>query len=162
VRGKKGFPWYSPQSPDLCSLLRPLADRAGPANPLYPLLGGTAPSLIKGASESLAGRAALVDVSGFRIEETGAAQRKPLWGRGAFPRSFLAAGEPASLRWRQDFIRTILERDLPQPGITIPSETMLRFWTHAGPLSRPDLERFRTGPRPQLHRQIPASLAGSS
>lgn len=86
-------------------------------------------ALIKGASESLAGPAALVDVSGFSIEETGAAQMQALWVRGGFPRSFLAVSEAASQRWRQDFIRTFLERDLAQPGITIRSETMLRFWT---------------------------------
>ena len=63
--------------PELFSLLRPLADRAGPEN-RYLLLGSAAPSLIKGASESLAGRAAIIDVSGFSLEETGASNLRPL------------------------------------------------------------------------------------
>ncbi len=116
------------QRPELFSVLRPLADRAGPET-RYLLLGSAAPSLIKGVSESLAGRAATVDVSGFTLDEVGAENLKTLWQRGGFPKSYLADSEPASLRWRQEFIRSFLERDLPQLGITVPAETMLRFWT---------------------------------
>jgi len=70
-----------------------------------------------------------VDISGFSLAEIGQARRQELWARGGFPRSFLAAGDEASYAWRQDFMRTFLERDIPQLGIAIPAETLRRFWT---------------------------------
>lgn len=114
--------------PDLFPLLRVLADR--PVNPAqFLLLGSASPQLVQGVSESLAGRIGFIDLSGFDLTETGPSERDRLWLRGGFPRSFLAADDSASMLWRQDFIRTFLERDIPQLGITIPAETLRRFWT---------------------------------
>jgi hypothetical protein len=113
--------------PDLFELLRVLADR--PDNPArFLLLGSASPQLVKGVSESLAGRIGFIDLFGFNLREVGWEQRNCLWVRGGFPRSFLAADEPSSIAWREDFIRTFLERDIPQLGIRIPAETLRRFW----------------------------------
>jgi hypothetical protein len=92
-------------------------------------LGSASPRLIKGASESLAGRIAFVDLSGFDLSEVGTAEYHKLWLRGGFPLAFLAAEDTNSCQWRNDFIRTFLERDVPQLGITVPAETLRRFWT---------------------------------
>ena len=114
--------------PDLFALLRVLVDR--PENRArFLLLGSASPQLIRGVSESLAGRIGFVDLSGFDLRETGAEHQDRLWVRGGFPRSFLARDDPTSLDWRDDFTRTFLERDIPQLGITIPAETLRRFWT---------------------------------
>lgn len=114
--------------PDLFPLLRVLADR--PHNPAqFLLLGSASPQLVQGVSESLAGRIGFIDLSGFDLTEVGTSERDRLWLRGGLPRSFLAADDSASMAWRQDFIRTFLERDIPQLGITIPAETLRRFWT---------------------------------
>ena len=114
--------------PDLFELLRVLVDR--PQNGArFLLLESASPHLVKGASESLAGRIGFIDLSGFDLSEVGAAARDRLWLRGGFPRSFLAVDDRASQTWRQDFVRTFLERDIPQLGITIPAETLRRFWT---------------------------------
>ena len=114
--------------PDLFELLRVLADR--PLNTArFLVLGSASPHLVKGASESLAGRIGFIDLSGFDLREVGMDNRLPLWIRGGFPRSFLATDDTASIAWREDFIRTFLERDIPQLGITIPAETIRRFWT---------------------------------
>lgn len=114
--------------PDLFELLRVLVDR--PQNRVrFLILGSASPGLVKGVSESLAGRIGFIDLSGFDLREVGIEQRSRLWIRGGFPRSFLAEDEPASMAWREDFIRTFLERDIPQFGITIPAETLRRFWT---------------------------------
>jgi predicted AAA+ superfamily ATPase len=116
------------RQPPLFELLRVLADR--PQNPArFLLLGSASPYLVKGVSESLAGRLGFVDLSGFDLREVGTENRDPLWVRGGFPRSFLADDDSASMMWRQDFMRTFLERDIPQLGITVPSETLRRFWT---------------------------------
>jgi predicted AAA+ superfamily ATPase len=113
---------------EVLSVLRPLADRAGmPAR--FLLLGSAAPELMKGAAESLAGRVAFVDLGGFSVGEVGAEQQQDLWLKGGFPRSFLAPDEARSMRWRLDFVRTFLERDVPQFGLRVAAETMLRFWT---------------------------------
>jgi len=113
--------------PDLFELLRVLADR--PNNPArFLLLGSASPQLVKGVSESLAGRIGFIDLAGFDLREVGWDQRNCLWTRGGFPRSFLATDEPSSIAWREDFIRTFLERDIPQLGISIPAETLRRFW----------------------------------
>lgn len=114
--------------PELFEVLRPLADR--PQSPArFLLLGSASPDLVKGASESLAGRAGFVDLGGFGLREVGVDAMERLWLRGGFPRSFLAPNEKASLEWRQDFIRTFLERDVPALGFRMASETLLRFWT---------------------------------
>jgi predicted AAA+ superfamily ATPase len=116
------------RKPDLFELLRVLVDRPKNAT-RFLLLGSASPHLVRGVSESLAGRIGFIDLSGFDLQEVGWGQRDRLWIRGGFPRSFLASDEPASLAWREDFVRTFLERDIPQLGITIPAETLRRFWT---------------------------------
>jgi len=114
--------------PDLFELLRVLADRS-PNPARFLILGSTSPGLVKGVSESLAGRIGFIDLSGFDLREVGSKQRSRLWIRGGFPRSFLAEDGLYSVTWRENFIRTFLERDIPQLGITIPAETLRRFWT---------------------------------
>ncbi len=114
--------------PDLFELLRVLVDRQ--SNPVrFLILGSASPGLVKGVSESLAGRIGFIDLSGFDLREVGTEQRLRLWIRGGFPKSFLADEDLSSVTWREDFIRTFLERDIPQLGITIPAETLRRFWT---------------------------------
>lgn len=114
--------------PDLFELLRVLADR--PNNPArFLLLSSASLDLVKEVSESLAGRIDFIDLSGFDLREVGSDKCNGLWNRGGFPRSFLAADESSSMVWREDFIRTFLERDIPQLGISIPAETLRRFWT---------------------------------
>lgn len=114
--------------PALFPVLRVLADR--PENPArFLLLGSASPDLVKGVSESLAGRVAFVDMSGFDLGEVGAEEQRRLWLRGGFPRSFLAEDDAASLAWREDFIRTFLERDLRLFGVNVPAETLRRLWT---------------------------------
>lgn len=114
--------------PGLFPVLRVLLDRPDvPAR--FLLTGSASPELVRGLSESLAGRIGIVDLAGFNLAEAGPECRRPLWSRGGFPRSFLAAHDRASLAWRLDFVRTLLERDLPQLGITVPATTLRRFWT---------------------------------
>ena len=114
--------------PELFEVIRVLVDRPE-CDARFLVLGSASPHLVKAASESLAGRMGFVDLTGFDIEEIGAADFRKLWLRGGFPRSFLARDDGASYRWRNDFIRTFLERDVAQLGITVPSETLRRFWT---------------------------------
>ncbi|MGB5749208.1 MAG: ATP-binding protein [Desulfobacterales bacterium] len=114
--------------PTLFSTLRVLVDR--PQNSArFLILGSASPDLVKNVSETLAGRVEFIELSGFDISETGADSCQPLWLRGGFPRSFLAESDDDSLAWREGFIKTFLERDIPQLGITIPSAAMRRFWT---------------------------------
>jgi len=114
--------------PTLYPLLRVLADR-DPPPARFLLLGSASPQLVKGVSESLAGRVGFVHLGGFDLRETGEASLARLWLRGSFPRSFLASDDMTSLEWRNDFIQALLERDLPQLGITIPAVTLRRFWS---------------------------------
>ncbi|MBI5201678.1 MAG: ATP-binding protein [Elusimicrobia bacterium] len=115
------------REPALFPLLRVLADRKpGPAR--FLLLGSASPELVRGASESLAGRVRHVDMSGFGLEEAGPEHLDPLWLRGGFPRSFKAPSDAESFRWRLEFVRTHLERDLPQLGLRIPAPALRRFW----------------------------------
>ena len=116
------------REPALFETLRVLVDRAdNPAR--FLVLGRASSSLVRGMSESLAGRVGLVDLSGFALSETGAESWRTLWLRGGFPRAFLAPHERGSALWRRNFVQTFLERDLPQLGITVPAETLRRFWT---------------------------------
>jgi len=116
------------RKPELFELLRVLVDRPG-QNARFLLLGSASPHLVKGVSESLAGRIGFVDLAGFQIWEVGAQHRDRLWIRGGLPKAFLADSESESIQWRENFIRTFLERDIPQLGITIAAETLRRFWT---------------------------------
>ena len=115
--------------------LRVLLDRRDAAT-RFLLLGSASPSLARGASETLAGRIGLVDLSGFDLSEINGGEEhdrladwQRLWLRGGFPRSYLAPDDPASALWRESFVRTFLERDIPQFGITIPAESLWQFWT---------------------------------
>ena len=113
--------------PGLFPLLRVLVDRED-LTAHYLILGSASPSLVKGISESLAGRVGFVDMSGFDATEVGFSSFDSLWIRGGFPRSFLAKSDEKSFQWRLQFIRTFLTRDIPQLGISVPSEQMRRFW----------------------------------
>ena len=113
--------------PELFPLLRVLADRADqPAR--FLILGSASPALLRQSPESLAGRLEIVEMEGFSLAEVGLEQTSTLWLRGGFPRSFLAANDADSLIWRRDFIRTLLESDLPQLGVRVPAVTLQRFW----------------------------------
>lgn len=114
--------------PDLFPVLRVLADRR-PLRARFLILGSAGPDLLRQSSESLAGRIETIVLTGFGLEELGAGALQRLWRRGGFPPAWLARSEAASFVWRQQFVQTFLERDLPQLGITIPAETLLRFWT---------------------------------
>jgi predicted AAA+ superfamily ATPase len=116
------------RKPELFELLRVLVDRSR-QNARFLLLGSASPHLVKGVSESLAGRIGFVDLAGFQLWEVGVQHRDRLWIRGGLPKAFLADSEPDSTQWRESFIRTFLERDIPQFGITIAAETLRRFWT---------------------------------
>jgi predicted AAA+ superfamily ATPase len=115
------------RQPELFTVLRPLADRPR-SQARFLILGSASPDLVRGVSESLAGRVGFVDLGPFNTQEVGQAKARRLWNRGGFPRSFLARTDALSLDWRQDFIRTFLERDIPQLGIRIPAQTLRRFW----------------------------------
>jgi uncharacterized protein len=113
--------------PDLFPLLRVLADR--PRTPArFLLLGSADPRLVRGLSESLAGRVSHVDLGGFDLSEIEAPRHQRLWLRGGLPRAFLARSDTASLAWRRDYIRDFLQRDLGALGVTIPAVTLGRFW----------------------------------
>jgi len=113
--------------PGLFPVLRVLVDR--PENRTrFLLLGSASPDLLRQGSETLAGRIAYYELDGFGTDEVGPAQADSLWVRGGFPRSFLAPSEEASYEWRQAFVRTFLERDIPALGIQIPAITLHRFW----------------------------------
>lgn len=114
--------------PELFPVLRVLADRPDvPAR--FLILGSAAPELVARSAESLAGRIEYVDLHGFDLTETGHGTHQTLWLRGGFPRSYLAASDEASVAWREGFVRTFLERDLPQFGIRVGAAAMRRFWT---------------------------------
>ncbi len=113
--------------PDVFRVLRVLADRQGlPVR--FLILGSASPELLRQSSESLAGRIYYHRLDGFSLQEVGIRTADRLWLRGAFPRSYLARTSAQSDEWRLEFIRTFLERDIPQLGIRIPSTTLHRFW----------------------------------
>jgi predicted AAA+ superfamily ATPase len=114
--------------PDLFPVLRVLADRAG-TRVRYLILGSAAPELVQGGGESLAGRIAFHELPGLDLAEVGAEQVDPLWRRGGLPRSLLAASDTASLRWRREYIRAYLERDIPALGFRLAPATLRRFWS---------------------------------
>jgi len=114
--------------PDLYPVLRVLADRPGtPAR--FLVLGSASPELLRQTSESLAGRIVYHELGGFALDEVGMGAARELWVRGGFPLSFLAPSDSLSAEWRRGFVRTFLERDLPQLGVTIAPELLRRFWT---------------------------------
>lgn len=120
------------RTPALFPLLRGLIDQArrrGKTAGQYLLLGSASWDLLQQSGETLAGRISYLDMTGLTVQETGADQQDSLWLRGGFPDSLQSPNEARSLRWRESFIRTYLERDIPQFGPRIPAETLRRLWT---------------------------------
>ena len=122
-------------APDLFKVLRVLIDRdrdredsAAESPARFLLLGSASPALLRQSSESLAGRIEIIEAGGFTIDETGPEQAAALWWRGGFPRSYTAQSDADSRAWRREFIRTTVERDLPQLGMNVPAPTIRRFW----------------------------------
>lgn len=114
--------------PVLFELLRPLCDRPNRTT-RFLLLGSASWDLVRGVSESLAGRVQFVDVSGFSIAEVGGGQMSRLWMRGGFPQAYCAGTDDDAREWHEDFARTFLERDIPSLGFRVAPETLRRFWT---------------------------------
>ncbi len=120
------------RAPELFQVLRGLIDErieAGATTGQFLILGSASIDLLRQSSESLAGRIAYLELDGLTIHEVGEAQSETLWLRGGFPRSFLAPDDEASAIWREAFITTYLERDIPQLGPRIAASTLRRFWT---------------------------------
>lgn len=116
------------RKPNLFPVLRVLADRR-PRRTRFLVLGSASPDLLRQTSETLAGRIAFHTLDGFDLSEVGSDELDRLWLRGGFPDSFLSRSNSASFTWRRNFIRTFVERDLPQLGIRISSQTLSRFWS---------------------------------
>jgi predicted AAA+ superfamily ATPase len=118
--------------PELFQRLRGVIDRGrrqGNENARFLLLGSAAMDLLRQSGESLAGRISYLELGPFDALEVTPGATEILWVRGGFPRSFLADDDALSIEWRRNFIRTYLERDVPQFGSRIPAETLRRFWT---------------------------------
>ncbi len=116
------------QQPDLLKVLRVLADRQPPPA-RFLILGSASPELVRHSSETLAGRVEFIDMGGFDMDEVGTDRLDELWIRGSFPRSFLAASVEDSVAWRESFVRSFLERDVPRLGLQIAPVALRRFWT---------------------------------
>lgn len=119
------------RAPDLFEVLRSLIDerrRAGERAGQFLLLGSASGDLLQQSSETLAGRVAYLELGGLTVREV-ATPIEPIWLRGGFPESLLADGDAASLAWRRDFLRTYLERDVPQLSPRAPTEMLRRLWT---------------------------------
>ena len=120
------------RTPQLFRSLRGLIDtgrRRGHSKGRFLVLGSASMDLLRQSSESLAGRIRYLELAPLDAGEVGRKRLDALWLRGGFPESLLAASDAASLRWRTDFIRAYLERDIPQLGPRIPAETLRRLWT---------------------------------
>ncbi len=117
------------RKPELFPLIRSLVDSRS-RNGQFLILGSASPDLKRQASESLAGRVCYFELTGFLPSEVGldAKVMNALWIRGGFPRSYQARSDSVSFQWRESFIRTYLERDIPSLGINTPATTLMRFW----------------------------------
>ena len=114
--------------PEIFPTLRVLADR--PRTPArFLILGSASPDLLKQSSETLAGRIAFHELGGFDLSEVGPDKLDRLWFRGGFPDAYLPRTHKDSYKWRVDFIRTFVERDVPNLGFRVPATTLSRFWT---------------------------------
>ena len=113
--------------PELFTLLRPLCDRPDRSTHFL-LLGSASWEMVKGISESLAGRIQFVDVSGFSLAETGGESLHQLWFRGGFPQAFLSRSDAEAMEWHEAFGRTFLERDIANLGFAAAPEALRRFW----------------------------------
>jgi predicted AAA+ superfamily ATPase len=137
------------RAPGLFKVLRGVIDentRAGRDAGQFLLLGSASIELLKQSSESLAGRIVYLELAPIDVTEVPPAQAEALWVRGGFPRSLLAKSDEASANWREAFITTYLERDIPQLGPRIPATTLRRFWTmlahrQGAPLNAAELAR---------------------
>jgi len=116
------------QVPQLFNVLRVVVDDPQ-VQGRFLVLGSASPTIIKGVSESLAGRIHFIELGGFSLEEAGQQSMHTLLVRGGFPRSFLAATDAASRTWREDFIQTFLQRDIHQFGFATPAPALRRLWT---------------------------------
>lgn len=120
------------RKPGLFQVLRGLIDQrrmSGAGTGQFLLLGSASIDLLKQSSETLAGRIAYLELGGLRPDEVDPSRMKDLWSRGGFPPSFLARTDAESADWRENFIRSYLERDIPALGPRVPAETLRRFWT---------------------------------
>lgn len=120
------------RTPELFPVLRGIIDervRDGEPSGQFLLLGSASIELLRQSGESLAGRIGYLELPPLDVREVGGDEVLDLWARGGFPRSFLAPGDRASALWRENFVRTYLERDIPQLGPRIPAVTLRRFWT---------------------------------
>jgi predicted AAA+ superfamily ATPase len=115
------------RAPKLYEILRVLADR--PRAPRFLILGSAAPELVRGVSETLAGRVVFHELGGITLGEVGFGAINTLWERGGFPRSLLARSRAESVEWRDGFVRTFLERDVPSLGLGLPPPSVRRLWT---------------------------------
>ena len=113
--------------PALFEVLRPLCDDRN-RRAVFLLLGSASWDLVRGVSETLAGRILFVDMGGFSLSEVGPENQDRLWMRGGFPRAWLAQSDAAWTRWMQSFSRTFLERDVPGLGSKVAPEALGRFW----------------------------------
>lgn len=114
--------------PDLFPLLRVLLDRV-PLPAKFLILGSASPQLLRGASESLAGRIEFIEMGGLALDEAGVDHERRLWQRGGFPLSYLAANDRDSMKWRQAFMQAFIERDLRLLGVDLPPANVRRFLT---------------------------------
>ena len=131
--------------PELFTILRVLADRR-PIRCRFLVLGSAAPELLRQSAESLAGRIAYYELRPFTLRDVEIDALKRRWTRGGFPRAFLARTDGDSAQWRRNFVRTYLEQDLPQLGVSTSAATMRRLWemlahTHGGVLNTSELAR---------------------
>ena len=120
------------RAPRLFQVLRGIIDeriREGEAAGQFLLLGSASMDLLQQSGESLAGRIGYLELSPLDVRELDEREQMRLWSRGGFPRSFLAPDDAASALWRENFIHTYLERDIPALGPRVPSQTLRRFWT---------------------------------
>ena len=118
------------RTPELFRTLRSIVDERG-KNGQFLILGSAGRDLIRQSSETLAGRIAYLDLTPLllnEIEPSGLGDLRRIWLRGGFPRSYLADDENVSFQWRQDFIRTFLERDIAMLGFRMPPARLGRLW----------------------------------
>jgi len=113
------------RAPELFPVLRVLADKRVCR---FLILGSASPELVQRGAESLAGRIAFYELPGLTLPEVGASNMQRLWFRGGFPRAYLGKSDMICGQWLASFIKTYLERDLPQLGINLPARTLQRFW----------------------------------
>ncbi len=144
--------------PDLFPILRVLADRR-PLRARFLILGSASPALLRQSSETLAGRLETIVMGGFHLEDLGEGSLARHWLRGGFPPSYLARSAADSFRWRGQFVRTFLERDVPSFGTRIPAPALLRFWTmmahvHGSPWNAAEPARSLGASQPTVRKYL--------